>query len=138
MSFREKSAWVTLISVLLVTLIYLLHVPWNLEQHTGRFAMHAFFAGMIMFMVIEVIAHIVLYIKFPKDARTPKDERELLIDLKAIRIAAYVYVIATFAAVATLHFGANNVAIAYGVMLGFIIAEIVNYGMRIYYYRRGF
>ena len=137
MSFREKSAWVTLIAILLVIIIYLLHVPWHLEQHTAGFAFHAFFACMIMFIVIEVIAHIVLYLRFPKDALTPKDEREQLIDLKAVRLAAYVYVAGSFTAVASLHLGANNITIAYGVMLAFIVAEIVNYGMRIYYYRRG-
>lgn len=135
MSFREKSAWVTLTAILLVTLLYVLHIPW---QHTGRFAMHAFLVCMVLFLAIEVIAHLVLYIKFPKDARTPKDERERLIDLKATSVAAYVYVFCSFSAVATIHLGANQFIVASGVMLAFIIAEIVNYGMRIYYYRRGF
>lgn len=33
---------------------------------------------------------------------------------------------------------ANEAGIGFVALLAFVIAEIVNYGMRIYYYRRGF
>jgi hypothetical protein len=38
----------------------------------------------------------------------------------------------------TLHLNANEVGIGMVVLLSFVIAEIANYAMRIYYYRRGF
>lgn len=138
MSFREKSAWVTLISILLVLFLYCLHVPKILEPHPGPWMFHATLACVGVFIIIEVIAHVILYLRYPRDARTPKDERERLIDLKALRIAAYVYVVGSFAAVATTHLGADGFTVGYGVLLAFVLAEIVNCVMRIYYCRRGF
>jgi Ca2+/Na+ antiporter len=90
------------------------------------------------FVVIEVIAHIVLYLRFPKEARTPKDEREHLIDLRATRLAAYVYVAGTFLAILTPHHGASGFAVGVFVLFAFAVAEFVKYAARIIYYRRGF
>ena len=86
----------------------------------------------------EVVGHLVVAIRAPRDARTPKDERERLIDLRAMRTAAIVYVVGSFLAVLTLHAGASGITIANGVLLAFVIAEIVNYSARIVYHRRGF
>jgi hypothetical protein len=91
----------------------------------------------VTFIVIEVVAHVVLYLKFPKDARTPKDERERLIDLKATRLAAYVFVLGTFIAIMTPHLGVSGFAVTLYVILAFVIAEVVNYTARIIFYRRG-
>ena len=90
------------------------------------------------FIAIEVVAHLVLYLRNPKDARTPQDEREQLIALKATRLAAYVYVVGSFLAVLTVHHGANGIAVGFFVLFAFVIAEIVNYATRIIYFRRGF
>jgi hypothetical protein len=137
MSFREKSAWITLISILLVFVLYVLHVPNMFEPDPGIWELHVVGMTIVTFIVIEVVAHIVLYLKFPKDARTPKDERERLIDLKATRLAAYVFVLGTFVAIMTPHFGVTGFAVTLYVIFAFVIAEIVNYSARIIYYRRG-
>ena len=100
--------------------------------------LHALFVCVGLFIILEMIAHVVLYLRNPGDARTPKDERERLIELKALRSAAYVYVVGSFVAVATLHLGAGVTAIGYGVLLALVLAEVVNCIMRIYYCRRGF
>jgi hypothetical protein len=138
MSFREKSAWITLVSILLVFAFYITHVPNFLNPDPGVWELHVIGVAIAAFIVIEVVAHIVLYLRFPKDARTPKDERERLIDLRATRLAAYVYVVGTFLAILTPHHGASGFAVGVFVLLAFVIAEIVNYTARIVYYRRGF
>ena len=136
MSFREKSAWVTLIAILLVFALYGLHAPSIVDP--GHFEVHALLACFVAFLVIEAIAWLVLRLRYPEDARTPKDERERLIDLKATRIAARCYVVLSFLAIVfAIHLTNNNVAVGYYVVLAFVIAEIVNYGARIIYYRRG-
>ena len=131
MSFREKSAWITLTAILLVSITYFLLIPAAQRVHGFAYCVAAF-------VVIEIVGHLVVFARSPKDARTPKDERERLIDLRAIRTAAYVYVIGSFAAVATLHHGASVVDVGNGVLIAFIAAEIVNYTARIVYHRRGF
>jgi hypothetical protein len=92
-----------------------------------------------VFVVVEIIAHVVFMIRSPRDARTPKDERERLIELKSIAIAWYVYAILSIGGIfVTIHLGANVIGLGFVVLLAFVIAEIVNYAFRIYYYRRGF
>ena len=138
MSFREKSAWVTLIAIVLVFLFYFTHVPRLFDPDPGEWQLFVIGVAIAAFIVIEVLAQIVLYLRFPKDARTPKDERERLIDLRATRLAAYVYVIGTFLAILTPHHGASGFAVGVFVLFAFVIAEIVNYATRIVLYRRGF
>jgi hypothetical protein len=138
MSFREKSAWITLTSILIVFGIYFTHVPRFFDPDPGEWQLLVIGLCIASFVVIEVVAHIVLYLRFPKDARTPKDEREHLIDLRATRLGAYVYVAGTFLAILTPHHGASGFAVGVFVLLAFVVAEFVNYAARIVFYRRGF
>ena len=137
MSFREKSAWISLISILLVAGFFFLHVPWTLTpSHSPRLVWGLLYC-IIALVVIEVAAHLVVAIRAPEDASAPKDERERLIDLKAIRVAHYVYVIGSLLAVSAIHHGANAIAMGYGVLLAFVVGEVVKNGARIFYHRRG-
>ncbi len=135
MPFREKCAWVTLIAILLVCALFVLHAP--SLSHPVRGDFHTLLACIAAFAVIEAVAFLVLRLRYPEDARTPIDEREQLINLKATRLASGCYVVGSFLAVMTLHHGASAVMIGYFVVLAFVIAEIVKYCARIVYYRRG-
>jgi len=140
MSFREKSAWVTLVTLIALTIAFALHVPkpWTLSPAPSPFLFHVLVIAIIAFVAIEVVAHIVLAIFSPRDALAPKDERERLIALKSIAGAAYVYAFLSLASVFTIHLGANQIGVGYLVLLSFVVAEIVQYALRIYYHRRGF
>ena len=136
MSFREKSAWVTLTAILLVFVLFMLHAPHLADP--GLWEIHILLACIVAFVLIELIAYLVLRLRYSEDARTPKDERERLIDLKATRLAARVYVIGSFLAVFVgLHVAHDGRAVGSLVLVAFVIAEVVNYGARIFYYRRG-
>lgn len=140
MSFREKSAWVTLITLIALSIAFALHVPqpWTLRPTSSPFMFHVLLVAIVAFIAIEVVAHIVIAIFAPRDARAPKDERERLIELRSIAAAAYVYAVLSLGSVFTIHLGANQIGVAYLVLLSFVVAEVVNYSLRIYYYRRGF
>jgi hypothetical protein len=141
MSFREKSAWVTLITLVALTILFALQIPrpYTLAPAPNPFLFHVLLLSIGAFIAIEIIAHIVIAIRSPRDAQTPKDERERLIELKSTALAAYVYALLSLGSVfATVHLGANAIAIAYLVLMSFVVAEIVNYVLRVVYYRRGF
>jgi hypothetical protein len=139
MSFREKSAWITLVTLILLTLFFVTHLPgsWTLAPQPGGFLFYALTVGVIAFVVIEIIAHIVVAILSPRDVKAPRDERERLIALKATSIAAHVYAFLSLGSVFLIHLGANEIGVAYCVFFSFIIAEAVNYAARVVYYRRG-
>ena len=140
MSFREKTAWVTLIAIVVVSLMYWFHVRSLLEPHPGRWVLHAMGASLAAYVLIEIVAYIALYLRSPQDARTPKDERERLIDLKSLRIAYYVFAIGALGSMfVTLHVagvGSNPVAVGMVVFMSFVVSQIVKYAARIAYYRR--
>lgn len=141
MSFREKRAWVTLITLIALLILFLLHYPplAMLRPPPNMFVLHVLLLMLTIFVAVEIIAHVVFMIRSPRDARTPKDERERLIELKSIAIAWYVYAILSIGGIfVTIHLGASVIGLGFVVLLAFIIAEIVNYAFRIYYYRRGF
>ena len=137
MSFREKSAWISLISILLVSVVFFLHVPWTLTPSSSPQLVHALLICVVGLVVIEVVAHLVVAIRAPEDAQAPKDERERLIDLKATRAAHWVSAVGALLAISTLHLGANAIAMGYGVLLAFVVGAVVNYAARIVYHRRG-
>ncbi len=141
MSFREKRAWVTLVTLIFVLLLFWLHIPPTrmLAPQRSLWVLHVLMLMIATFVVIKIIAHIVMAIRSPRDARTPKDERERLIELRGTSIAWYIFVILSLGGIfVTIHLGANEIGVGFVVLLSFVIAEIVNYSMRIFYYRRGF
>jgi hypothetical protein len=141
MSFREKRAWVTLIALIGVVALFWLHIPPSrmLAPPPSVWVLHVLMLMIATFITVEVVAYVVMRSRSPREARTPKDEREHLIALKGTAVAFYVFAVLSLGGIfVTLHAGANEVGLGFVVLLSFVIAEIVNYAMRIYYYRRGF
>ena len=137
MSFREKSAWISLVSITVVGLAFFLHVPRTLTPSLDPEMLYAMLICLAALVVIEAVAHAVVAIRAPLDAQGPKDERDRLIELRAIRVAAYAYAALSMGAVSLLHIGASGGAVGYAVLLALVTAEIVNYGSRVVFYRRG-
>ena len=141
MSFREKSAWITLITLVLVSVLWSLHFPWGrpftLAPESSHFVFLALVLCTITFVVIVVIAHVVVAIRAPREASAPADERERLIGLKATRLGAYAYVTLSMSSVFLIHLGANEIGLAYFLVVSLVIAEAVSCVARIVYHRRG-
>jgi hypothetical protein len=140
MSFREKTAWITLITLVLASLLFIVHPPTDLTlaPDSDLFRFHVLMLSIATFVVIEVVAILVLRLKSPRDAKAPLDERERLIALKARSLAWYVLAVASLGSVmVTIHLGANEIGLAYCVLASFVLSLVVNYVARIVYYRRG-
>lgn len=139
MSFREKTAWVTLIALVAVSLMYWFHVPSLFTAHRHGWILTALGLSLAAFLLIEAVAWVVLYLRNPREARTPRDEREQLIELKATRIASWVYVVGSLTAMfVALHMaGAGPVGVAMSVVLAFVLGQVVRHAAIIIYHRRG-
>ena len=139
MSFREKSAWISLLSILLVTGFFFLHVPWSLTPPLDPHLFLLLLGCIVAVVVIEAVAHFVVASRAPQDARAPKDERERLIDLRATRIAYWVYGAASlFSALVATHLGGNVMGLGWLVLLSFVVGQLAKNVARIVYHRRGF
>jgi hypothetical protein len=115
MSFREKSAWISFV------LIFIFGALWL------QTLIRVEFFGL----------HVAIALQSPREARTPKDEREKLIDLKASRVGFYVLMIGAWASIATMHIrGANKFTIVQAMMGAIIIATLTRFATMIALYRR--
>lgn len=136
MSFREKSAW---ISAALLALFLASAYFWPVVggQVRGIRQMHQFLLVVVTFVALEIILHVVIAIRSPRDARAPKDERERLIGLKASRIAYYVLLAGTLSSIGSIHLGAGTSQILGFVFKSVVIAELVRFVSQIVFHRRG-
>lgn len=148
MSFREKRAWVSFFILLLIGGSYFLHLHLAYRYANGQtpegspslhFLVYLALGTLLVFVLIEIILYVVLRLQSPKEARTPKDEREILFELKSIRAAYSVLII--FAILAALlivmHSGGDfSWLMGNAVILAIVIAQLVKYAAQIYYYRR--
>ena len=137
MSFREKSSW---ISVLSMSVIYGYYF-WSVV-HAGPQAGGFRFGGLLLRTIIALVAvQVVLTtavaIFKPNEAQAPRDERDKLIELRAMRVA---YAgLATGIALACF-FGAFNPPLVFNanaLLFILVTAEIMRSGCQIVQYRRG-
>ena len=138
MSFREKSAWITFV-LLLAFGIYFGDVAVHILDPTRPHANYLllFVLLVVAIVVLEIITHAVIAFRSPREAQTPIDERERLIELRATRPAFYVLLVGAFLSVGTIHMGASTWVLAHCVLLAIWMAELTRYGSQLYHYRRG-
>jgi hypothetical protein len=136
MSFREKSAWISLVAILVIFLPYFWRVA-QVLQGDARFPFEFAVAFLMAFVLVEIAAHIVVALQAPKDVRAPKDERERLIEMRATRVAFHVLVVGALAGVGTMHLTQSVWVMSQAVLLAIVLAELVKFGGQILYYRRG-
>ncbi len=147
MSYQERQNIVNIFSGLLITTIYAIIVY---QRHIqGRFDLTTDFDkwGVIflIFIGVSIVARIIIQIIFhiinaiaTREEKTPvEDERDNLIKLKATRNSYYAFTSGFVLAVMGLAVGMP----VYGVFIAFVgfglIAEIIDNGSQIYYYRKG-
>jgi uncharacterized membrane protein len=138
MSFREKSAWITLLSLLAVFVPFF----WNsYRQFTGqldpRSAVGTAFVLLALFVVLEIVLHAAIAIQSPRDANTPKDEREHQIEMRATYVAFYVLVVGALVGVAMIHVRNSAWLMQQVVLFAIVLAEMVKSGLQVVLYRQG-
>jgi len=136
MSFREKSAWISMLSMAGIYGFYF----WSVIRR-GPHGGGSHFAGLLDTIVALVVLQVVLTVAAavftPKEAKAPRDERDKLIELRAMRVA---YAgLATSVALACF-FGAFTPPIVFNtnsLLFLLVTAEIMRSGCQIIQYRRG-
>jgi hypothetical protein len=140
MSFREKSAWISFVVIALVFGVYFARILRVLPRALGGGgdSIHFFFVLGAALILFEVGLHLAIKIQSPQEARTPKDERDRLIDMKATRLAFPVLLVGTFAAIFTLHLAVSRGVIINVMLAAVVVAQLTRFGAQIVYHRRGF
>ena len=138
MAFREKSAWITLATTLIVYGLYFaVAVPRLLS---GRYGPLDFVGGLSFAIVVIVILQVGLNVLAaatdPSGARQRSDEREQLIALIANRAGFYTLQVGAFFSIVTLFWWNDTAIMANCVFMAIVLAEAVRAACQILGYRR--
>lgn len=136
MSFREKTAWVCLITMTVVYGWYFCSVLPPLLAG-GAPTLHLT-TPIVVLALLQIVPIAVIAAAAPRDARAPQDERDRLIELKGSR-AGYAVLVsgALLACVAAMHFGTGGALLANGIFLAIVAAQLAKYLTQVIHYRRG-
>ena len=153
MSFREKSAWIGLVTTLLVWGVYFTKVAGEIAGGApdGGEILGLFVSAVVLSICIEVTLAIALAAFTRKEDRTPADERERLFAARATNAAYHVLLIGVvtvalnspFVAMADLGLFPGDPAAdtaliaANGILAAVVLAELVRTGGQILFHRLG-
>jgi hypothetical protein len=152
MPFREKTAWISAVTTLLIWGYYASRaLPPLLAGRAEPGDLIGLLSGCVVLSVlIQIVLNIVAAILSPRDARAPKDERERLFELKSHRIAYFFLaaMVATVALASSFVIGASpdlfpanplpSAVLVMGNLIFFslIVADLIRVGALIVQYRR--
>ena len=138
MSFREKSAWISFICILIFGGLYGWHAIRVEFFHAHDSPVKYVFTAIAAVVALEIALHVAIALQSPREARTPKDEREQLIDLRASRVAFYALFIGAMAALGLgMHLpGSNRYLLSELLMSAIIATLLIRFGTQIVLYRR--
>jgi heme/copper-type cytochrome/quinol oxidase subunit 2 len=137
MSFREKSAWIVMLTTLVIYGLYF----WKIAQAAAAGDAESFHYGpllietVILLVIAQIVLMVVISIIRPKDARQPRDERERLIELKAVRIAFAVLSVCVLTVCCYAAFYPSSFYTTNALLLSLVLSEIVRNAGQIAYYR---
>ena len=138
MAFRERSAWIALItySVVFGSYFLLLSQTWN-DAYGQGLSIGLLVAAVVALVIITVALTAVAALLSPKSANAPADERETLIELKAERAASYALSTGVVLLIGALLMGWNGFLVANLLLASMVISELVKAGWQIVSFRGG-
>lgn len=135
MSFREKSAWITLISVLLSFGVYFGAII------TGRvYGFHSLYllVGCVAALVLlQFVLGRIAVLTTPSAERQVQDERELLIQGRSHSLGYYVLTMLSLALFVPVHFGHSAIDMANFALLNVVLTTLAVSAAQIIMFRRG-
>jgi hypothetical protein len=138
MSFREKSAWITLVSVLLCFGVYFGSIATGHISGRGWTSVHLLGWCVIAFVVLQIGLTLAARWTTPRDGLAPRDERERLVQARSHTLGYYVLMVLTLIIGVPFHAGLPAVALVNLALLDVVIAGLVVSVAQIVMFRRGF
>lgn len=108
MSFREKSAWITLVTILVCFGAYYGAIVSGMIRQTSWQAFHFGIMSIVGLVLLQVALNLVAMLVTPRDSRTARDERELMIHARSHVIGYYVLMIGMAGTLIVTHLPASS------------------------------
>ena len=116
MSFREKSAWITLLTVVGCFGVYFGVLVTGLVGRHGLGLLHLFLLCMAALVLLQLALTAIAARTTPRDGRAPRDEREALIVMRSQSIGYHVLMVLV-------------VTLAIPVHTGFGVFDVLNFAL---------
>jgi len=120
-------------------------VNFLIQAFTLNFLTNLFVSTIVIFTLLELLVYIAFKRFTPSDVKTPKDERERLIELKGVRIAYSAFILLEImVAIAIVHLSVESAGgWAVGswltgnlVLVPIVLSLLINYTVQIFYFHR--
>jgi len=134
LSFREKSLWLMLASLVAVFGFYFSRALPADGANVGPQQTSLFIVAVVALVVVQVIGHAAIAIA---DRRTESDERDALIELKGTRNGYFVLATGVFASLCAALVTNGNFVFMHVLLAFWVLAEIVSIASQLFLYRRG-
>ncbi len=137
MAFREKIAWVSFLSTVLIWGAFFVILALVPHQARGLAMLGPFIVATVAQAAVMIAAATIWAISAPKEANAPADERDRAIGLRATRMAYLTLILGVVAVIVWLHFGLHGPDMVFALAGAFILAEAVRFGATALGYRKG-
>jgi hypothetical protein len=139
MPYREKTAWLSLIAMAVTFVPYftLVAAGFPPEEALPNLRQLGLFAVIsVVRMLILSAGHLVLRRGSPQEARTPPDERDRAIMHRSLSYAYYILIAGMILVGCVMPFIASGWSIVNAALFMIVAAEVVQYGVVVWSYRR--
>jgi len=139
MSFREKSAWISLLAYLGIYGFYFMNVAAALTRGDteGTQFLGLFGQSVVLFVIVIIVGTVIAAVTAPKDAQAPEDEREKLITLKANSASGYVLATGVVLTIGVIFYGVKDFLVINLLFFALVLSEVFKIVTQIVLYRRG-
>ena len=133
-TFKEKSLWIQIVTLSLVFGSYFLNLDYTgVDRFPPNLVFH-FIGLLVLLTVLTILGHI-----FAAAFNEPEneDERDVIIELKATRIKAFLLassIVITMLTSLTLQ---NEFVTLHLLLLFLVVSEVVEKAIQLFYYRQG-
>ncbi|MET0272800.1 MAG: hypothetical protein ABW360_07395 [Phenylobacterium sp.] len=137
MSFREKSAWITLVTVLICFGAYFGAVLTGRVSGRGFEAVHLLLACTAALVALQVVLHLIARATTPADGRAPRDEREALIQARSHTLGYQLLMVLVVALAIPMHLGHPAPDLMNFALMDVVVAALAVAVAQIVMFRRG-
>lgn len=139
MSFREKSAWITLVTVLAAGSIFFTPLFTGQLSLRNPASLHYSLISLLVLVLGQVVLRLIAWQMSSRDARATRDERELLVQWRANSLAYYVLLLGLLGVGVLMHLTPLNFVEIIGyLLLAIAVATLASAIALIVMLRRGY
>lgn len=137
MSFKEKSAWVMFLALMAGAFFYANALVDYVIEDDDINLISFVVLYVVIIVAVSIVGHIIAAVTSVKEAEAPADERDKIIAARANSMSSYILGFGAITGILQyLLFGDGDVLFHF-VLGSLTLAAIAEYGLQIYFYRRG-